>query len=437
MQPQKTIQAPFRHGPITLSGCMMPPISLCQDWSRVCTPRIGVARLTQMAFTGQDIRALWHEFMAKATDDVAGAGMGMDLSVIAQLLGDQPTGLAIQDDTLALQQFYRSPCKATKPGLRVLAFAAVMDIGGNTPLEFLLDESDIELATFYAVPGRPLPAIFPDHDVAIVVAPDGDAARAAMQVIEKLVADWPRPVLNLPAGIGKLDRDQLYWRLHGIAGLAIPQTVRASRGQLEQLATNALGLHAILADGAFPVIVRPIGSHAGFGLEKVADRDGLAVYLAERPESDFFISRYVDYSSADGKFRKYRIVIVDGKPHACHMAIADEWKVWYLNADMALSVRHRLEEALFMDRFDTDFAMLHAGALAEMSARIGLDYFAIDCAETRDGKLLLFEADNTAIVHDMDPPSVYPYKSPQMQSIFKAVQVMLYAHARRDRAGAA
>ena len=72
-----------------------------------------------------------------------------------------------------------------------------------------------------------------------------------------------------------------------------------------------------------------------------------------------------------------------------------------------------------------------------MNARIGLDYFAIDCAEMPAGNLLLFEADNSAIVHDMDPPSVYPYKSGQMQIIFRAVQAMFYHRAGRVRASAA
>jgi hypothetical protein len=104
---------------------------------------------------------------------------------------------------------------------------------------------------------------------------------------------------------------------------------------------------------------------------------------------------------------------------------------------MAVSVSHRLEEAKFMQEFDQQFGLRHAAALAEMNARIGLDYVAIDCAETVDGKLLVFEADNTAIVHDMDPPNVYPYKSPQMKKIFKAVQAMLYHRVGRQRQVAA
>jgi hypothetical protein len=408
-------------------------ITFSDRWDEICTPRMGVAQLTQMAFEGKDIRGLWHAMMDKATDDVAGSGMGMDLSVISQLLGDQPTGLAIQNDTLALQRLYRSPCAARRPQLRVLALAAVMDIGGNTPLEFLLQGSDIELVTYYVVPGMPLPSPMPAHDVAIVVAPDGDAARPSMQSIEALAATWPRPILNSPAAIGLLDRDRLYRRLQDVAGLEIPQTARAEAGQLRKLASGKLPMTELLRDGAYPLIIRPIGSHAGFGLAKVDDAHALADYLANRTEAEFFISRFVDYAGADGMFRKYRIVMVDGKAYACHMAVADQWKVWYLNADMALSVPHRLEEALFMETFDQDFGARHAAALTQMAARIGLDYVAIDCAETRDGALLVFEADNTAIVHDMDPPNVYPYKSAQMQKIFKAVQAMLLRRTGRLR----
>ena len=401
-------------------------VTLSADWAACCTPRMGVARLTRMAFEGQNLRPLWDTLMDKATDDVAGSGMGMDLSVISQLLGDKDTGLAIQKDTLALQRLYCSPCTAGRPRLRVLALAAVMDIGGNTPLEFLLQDSDIALATFYVVPGMPLPSPLPDHDVAIVVAPDGDAAAPSMRAIDEMVKHWPRPVLNRPEGIGILDRDRLFHRLQDIAGLEIPQTVRASANDLTQVAAGELPLTALLEKSEFPLIIRPIGSHAGFGLAKLDDRAGLAAYLAQRPEAEFFISPFVDYSSPDGMFRKYRIVLVDGKAHACHMAIADEWKVWYLNADMALSVSNRLEEALFMQMFDQQFAVRHDAALTQMSRRIGLDYVAIDCAETPDGRLLVFEADNTAIVHDMDPPSVYPYKSAQMQKIFQAVQAMCF-----------
>ena len=41
-----------------------------------------------------------------------------------------------------------------------------------------------------------------------------------------------------------------------------------------------------------------------------------------------------------------------------------------------------------------------------------------------------FEADNTAVVHNMDSPVVFPYKPPQMRKIFAAFSAMLSRHAR-------
>ena len=81
----------------------------------IATDRMGVAHFTRLAFAGTDLHPLWHELMEKATDDAAGAGIGMDLSVIAQLLGDQPTGLAIQKEVLGYQTLYRSPCATSRP----------------------------------------------------------------------------------------------------------------------------------------------------------------------------------------------------------------------------------------------------------------------------------------------------------------------------------
>jgi hypothetical protein len=50
---------------------------------------------------------------------------------------------------------------------------------------------------------------------------------------------------------------------------------------------------------------------------------------------------------------------------------------------------------------------------------------------------LIFEADNTAVVHNMDSPEVFPYKPPQMHAIFQAFAAMLYRRARDGRERAA
>ena len=111
------------------------------------------------------------------------------------------------------------------------------------------------------------------------------------------------------------------------------------------------------------------------------------------------------------------------------MAISPRWMVHYLNADMLENAGNRAEEAHFMATFDDDFARRHRVALEQIHQRIGLDYFAIDCAETKDGRLLLFEADVAMIVHAMDPPELFAYKQPQMRKVFDAFQAMLHRRA--------
>ena len=399
-----------------------------------CADRIGFARLTTMAFHGTDLRPLRDELISKVAGGTADAGEGLDLSLIAQLLGDKQTGMAIQAEVLAFHRLFRSPCSAEKPKLRVLALAAAIDMGGNTPIEFLLEDSGIELLTLYVVAGAELPLPLPDHDIAIVVASDSEECRDALRIIDRAAARWPRPILNLPRLVGNLDRDKLHGLLNGIEGLDIPATASLSRAQLSDVARWKLWFADELQ---FPIIVRPRGSHAGVGLAKLDDRAAIVRYLAERPELEFFVSRFVYYANDDGLFRKYRIVFVDGRPYACHMAIADRWDIWYLNAGMAFSESKRLEEEDFMRNFDSGFAVRHRAALAAMADRVGLDYFTVDCAENKCGELLIFEADNTAVVHNMDSPDLFPYKPPQMRAIFEAFADMLYRRARHDREHAA
>lgn len=78
-----------------------------------------------------------------------------------------------------------------------------------------------------------------------------------------------------------------------------------------------------------------------------------------------------------------------------------------------------------MAGFSQGFGQKHAQAFAAMYEHMGLEYLIIDCAETDDGRLLVFEVDTSAIVHAMDSAELFPYKRPQMYKIFHAFQAML------------
>ena len=142
-------------------------------------------------------------------------------------------------------------------------------------------------------------------------------------------------------------------------------------------------------------------------------------------ESDFFIASFVDYRGPDGLYRKYRVVLVDGVPFAGHMGVSSHWMIHYLNAGMLESAAKRAEEEVFMRHFDAEFAHRHRVGLRSVHERFGLEYLVMDCAETHDGKLFVFEVDPGAVVHSMDPPELFPYKQPAMQKVFAAFRSLL------------
>jgi hypothetical protein len=116
----------------------------------------GIAKLSKMMFDGVDLGPLWRELIGKYIHRPDDAAALLDLSILEQLFGNLDVGLARQAEALHLCRLYRSPFTGGTPALRLLAFAAPGDLGTNTPLEFLLEGSAVELHTLYVVPGETL-----------------------------------------------------------------------------------------------------------------------------------------------------------------------------------------------------------------------------------------------------------------------------------------
>ncbi len=394
-------------------------------------PYIGFAGLWRLELSGLEIPRLGPMLEARLARDPRNAEAMMDiatLSILTLIPENREPAFAMQARALEIRQVYRIPAARQPPGLRVLALACPGDMTSLTHLDCLLEDSDVELLMLYVRDGHPLPARLPDHDLVFVAAGESAQNRAILAQIGRFAAASPRPVLNRPDRILQLARDNVSRLLQPIPGVAMPAIVMIDRKALEQVAEGRLQLTALLASGSFPIIARPQDSQGGKDLEKVDGAASLAKYLAKTAGDAFFISRFVDYSGPDGLFRKYRVVMIDGQPYACHMAISSNWMIHYVNADMDQSAAKRAEEARFMEEFDTAFAARHRGALAGIDRALGLDYYAIDCAETPAGDLLVFEADTAMLVHAMDPADLYPYKQPAMQKIFVAFRAMLEKH---------
>jgi len=390
-------------------------------------PLIGLAPLMRVAFLQQDLAPLGEALLARAQAHPDDAHAYLDFSTVLQLKGQRELALAVQAQAIELQQWYSLPAQAPEsgPGMRVLVVMGPGDLMSNTPIEFLVEQSDVALDLLYLTADGPFPEEVPEHDVLLVAVAESDANQPLLARLVPFLLDWPRPVVNRPEQIVHTSRDGLCNRLQDVPGVAMPRTARLDRAQLHALADGALTVDALLPGDDFPLIVRPLGSHAGHDLERMASAAELHAYLAKVGAERFYIARFVDYRNEDGQYRKYRIALIDGRPYICHFAVSSHWMIHYLNAGMDESAVKREEEARIMAHFDEQFARRHAQAFAAIDARMLMPYLGIDCAETRDGELLVFEADNAMIVHAMDAEEMYPYKRPAMQKVFAAFRAML------------
>jgi hypothetical protein len=388
----------------------------------------GAAALTHRAFAGQRLDDLLAFIARPLTTAADGAALTFDSALAHELRFQAGQAQTLQRQALALRQLYRvghSFIERSARPLRLLALMAPGNLMVNTPLDFITNHLDVQLDLLFLVPGQPLPARVPDHDIAFFAVSESEPA--TLHRLRPLYESWPRPVLNDPASASRLSRDGVASGLAPIAGLCSPPALRMLRADI---LAHLAGTSTVSLLAQMPVIIRPVGSHAGNDLEKINNPADLASYLENSGASEFFVTRFVDYRSADGLFRKFRVAFIDGAPFLCHMATSDHWMVHYLNAGMTDSAFRRAEEARAMAEFDTGFAARHANALAALNDWMALDYFQIDCAETQDGQLLVFEVDVAAVVHLMDPPDLFPYKPAQMDRVFAAFDAML-----RRRAG--
>lgn len=407
------VTPPIVHGPAALSGCAYAGADL-----NALLARIGPSRPRHPS----PPRSHPHD-----------PAWLFDAAIIYQLGFRRAEGLDLQRKALAHGPLFRVAARTVQSSpLRVLALCAPGDLMVNTPLDFITNELNVRLDLLFVRPDAPLPSVVPDHDVAFVAV--SQAGADLLDRLRHLFARWPRPVLNDPMFLPRLARDALADLLAGTPGLCCPAAAGAGREELERYIRGRRPVAALARTGAmYPCLIRPSHSHAGHGLAYLACDADLYAYLRLSQDDQFYLTAFEDYRDTDGYYRKLRVAFIDRRPYLCHMAVSHHWMVHYLNAGMTDSAAKRAMEAEAMVSFDSGFARRHEAAFAALHQLLGFDYYAIDCAETTDGRLLVFEADTAAIIHIMDPPDLFPYKPSQMHRVFRAFGAMLDRHASRTR----
>lgn len=254
----------------------------------------------------------------------------------------------------------------------------------------------------------------PPYDLVFNAMGDADLTAGTEEPMRRFLAVCDKPLLNPPALVARTARDKLPALLDGLDHLLVPEVWRYA---------DHTQWPAALAD-RLPLLVRPIYSHGGVGLTLVHTREELAQLQARQP-GPVYVSRYIDYRSDDGWFRKYRMIFIDRKPYPYHLAISPNWMVHYYNAGMTELPWKLAEEQAYLDEPERVLGAAGMRAIAAIAARMDLDYAGIDFTLLPDGRILVFEANPTMLAHPEDPAGPLAHKNVSTQRIFDAFEALL------------
>lgn len=397
---------------------------------------IGLATLARLAFEQKPLTPISDGLLARLAVTPNDAHALLDLSVVLYLSDRSELAFATQREALSIQRVYELPNTLGLPvtkTLRLLAFLTPGDLTRNTAIEFLVEGTPVTLWLCYVEAGRPLPTDIPAHDIAFVAVCESSENRAVLDHLSGLISDWPKPVINPPQVLLSMGRDAISRRLEAVPGVLSPMTLYVDRANLFRLGKGEIPM--VLQD--WPLIVRPLDSHKGMGLVRLGAALEFLPYLTIYPDQAFFIAPFMDYRSADGLYRKYRVVLIDGVPYVCHLCMSEHWILHYMSAGMAeltpQGAAKRQEEAMCFAEFDqpNGFGTRHRHDFLAIYQTIDLPYIGLDCGEMPNGDLLVFEVDCGMTVHNMDSSDLFPYKPPQMRKVFDAFYQMLCRHAGR------
>jgi tetratricopeptide (TPR) repeat protein len=374
------------------------------------------------ACAGRRLRSLRHfeRALEYAPDDATTAHLVANLQ---QALGLDQEAEASYRRALKLRPLILIPAAVAPPDFRALFVFAPG--AGNTPIDYLVANARFEsnVITVLADMEYDYERLRGYADVVVNLVSDVDRGMASLGPAEAFIAAIGRPVVNPPQRIAQTSRESVARRLEHVPGCQVPQTRLYTADALQALVAQGGEGGERAEVPSFPLLVRPAGSHGGEAFEKVEDLAQLQAFLAKHVTKHYYLTPFVNYRSADGYFRKYRLVFVDDEILPYHLAIDDKWKVHHVTTGMAGSAWMQAEEQAFLEDPWRVFGAAQREALQAIRKTIGLDYFGIDCSLGKDGAIVVFEVNASMLVHGNNEQ--FPYKTAAVERIKGAFHAML------------
>jgi len=167
----------------------------------------------------------------------------------------------------------------------------------------------------------------------------------------------------------------------------------------------------------------------GRHFSRVDRPDDLALRAESLPGPELLALEYLDARGKDGRFRKYRVMMIDGELYPLHMAASDDWKVHYATSLMGTDPALRAEEERFLTQMPAVIGDVARGALEAINGLLGLDYAGVDFGIGAAGELLLFEANAVMKIVPPDASPQWDYRRKAIEAAQSAARQMFVRRA--------
>jgi glutathione synthase/RimK-type ligase-like ATP-grasp enzyme len=257
-------------------------------------------------------------------------------------------------------------------------------------------------------------------DVLLNQVTDADQHPRVLATMARMLERYGGRVINRPEAVLRTTREQVAQRLQRLPGARIPKVVR-----LRTTKVGAVRAAISAAEIEYPVIARTAGLHDGKVIGVFHDLESLLPKLS--PKQDHYLTEFVDFASADGFYRKYRVFFLGERWFIRHMIVSDRWNVHMADRSRVMLDRPALREE--ERQVLADPAGRLGGqvctALRGIQQVFGLDFFGVDFGVTSTGELLLFEANASMNFFPFSPLPEFAYVETCLPPLQRAFEQLL------------
>ena len=206
----------------------------------------------------------------------------------------------------------------------------------------------------------------------------------ALQQVARFELEADLPMVNPSWAVAATTRPLIARRLAHQAGVRAPHCTSYRAGAV------SLAEHIAEHGHRYPVLLRPPGKHGSVGLVRVDDAD--AISRATALPGGCTVTDFVDFRSADGLWRKYRMVYAGDRLFRRHVLTDRAWNLTraargFMQDHPELAAE---EQAWITSPVTLQSGSVEARVLHQFRA-LQLDFGAIDFALPPGGDIVVFE----------------------------------------------